>query len=475
MIGPFAARTADGEEPWLAADAALVDIFYYERLDGLYGAPTTRRVPSYVAFVRVGDRLERIELGEAEQIDAKVTAWRNAMSRHEQGTAEAEELARQVWAPLAAALPENLATLYLCADWELGVLPWEALPDAGRQVIDRCHIARLPASRTQRLFQQFQAARSGIAEQPQEGAGGEAVLLVGDVDYGRASPEELLSRAGKPPAYYWRPLPGAKGEVDTVAKAASSRGAVRVLRAGDATKARVLAELPHATQVHFATHGYANADLGVSSQRSTGGVADTFGLALADANRGGPAGLLSATEVGQLKLPRLSLAVLSACETGVAHRRVQFLSNLPRAFHQAGAKHVLASMWKVDDEATRVMMERFYHHYLGPADEADPSRALRAAQLEMRRRPLEVERALASRSPDFAAGPRKLEFDGSASTFQLPDWVWAPWFVSSMSFSEPLSSRAPGLAPSASIRQGGAGVVPVLDASPTPVPSLEFP
>jgi hypothetical protein len=47
----------------------------------------------------------------------------------------------------------------------------------------------------------------------------------------------------------------------------------------------------------------------------------------------------------------------------------------------AGSKSVLASLWKVDDRATAVLMRRFYESMLQKG--MSPAAALRAAQLQM--------------------------------------------------------------------------------------------
>ena len=50
---------------------------------------------------------------------------------------------------------------------------------------------------------------------------------------------------------------------------------------------------------------------------------------------------------------------------------------LTRAFLHAGAKHVVATLWPVDDWATAALMERFYEGY---ATDTNPARALASAQ-----------------------------------------------------------------------------------------------
>jgi CHAT domain-containing protein len=65
-------------------------------------------------------------------------------------------------------------------------------------------------------------------------------------------------------------------------------------------------------------------------------------------------GLLTASEVGQLKLDA-DWVVLSACNTAAGANNVagaEALSGLARAFFYAGARALLVSHWAVDSEAT---------------------------------------------------------------------------------------------------------------------------
>ena len=55
------------------------------------------------------------------------------------------------------------------------------------------------------------------------------------------------------------------------------------------------------------------------------------------------------------------MAVLSACETNVGIRRAgQGIQSLQAALYAAGARSSITSLWKVDDAATRRLMELFY-------------------------------------------------------------------------------------------------------------------
>ena len=78
----------------------------------------------------------------------------------------------------------------------------------------------------------------------------------------------------------------------------------------------------------------------------------------------------------------LELAVLSACETGlgdVAGGEGTF--GLQRAFHLAGARDVVASLWKVPDQQTRELMAEFYQRILRGEPRAE---ALRQGQRTLR-------------------------------------------------------------------------------------------
>ncbi len=75
------------------------------------------------------------------------------------------------------------------------------------------------------------------------------------------------------------------------------------------------------------------------------------------------------------------LVTLSACGTALGQELSgEGMLGLTRAFHYAGARSLLASLWTVDDEATADLMDRFYRR-LRRGESKDA--ALRGAQVEM--------------------------------------------------------------------------------------------
>ena len=97
-------------------------------------------------------------------------------------------------------------------------------------------------------------------------------------------------------------------------------------------------------------------------------------------------GILTAEAISYLPLEDLELVVLSACDTGLGDvAGGEGVLGLQRAFHIAGARNVIASLWQVDDEATSALMRLFYHKLW--AQGKTPLESLREAQLALYRSP----------------------------------------------------------------------------------------
>jgi CHAT domain-containing protein len=121
-------------------------------------------------------------------------------------------------------------------------------------------------------------------------------------------------------------------------------------------------------------------------------------------------GVATAADVAALRLGA-RLAVLSSCET-VDGRVVsgEGVVGLSSAFLAAGVPTVVASLWRVDDRATRRLMEVFYQSLLWGAE---PAAALRAARRAVRNDP-------ATRHPFYWAG-FVIVGDGAAHAGLLPN------------------------------------------------------
>jgi CHAT domain-containing protein len=72
-------------------------------------------------------------------------------------------------------------------------------------------------------------------------------------------------------------------------------------------------------------------------------------------------GIVTAEEVGGLKLKGTWLVVLSACDTGAGEAKAgEGVLGLRRGFVQAGCQNLLMTLWPVSDETTVQMMLDFY-------------------------------------------------------------------------------------------------------------------
>ncbi len=179
---------------------------------------------------------------------------------------------------------------------------------------------------------------------------------------------EQLSRSG----FILKRLPQTAEEAKAIRSAASPRE-VLVAVGFDASRRTLLSpELRRYRIVHFATHGVLD---NVHPELS--------GIALSQLDEQGQAqdGMLRLHDIYNLRLPA-ELAVLSACDTGLGKDiRGEGLVGLTRGFMYAGVPRVVATMWKVDDFATSLLMESFYRHMF--KEGLSPAAALRRAQLEM--------------------------------------------------------------------------------------------
>jgi CHAT domain-containing protein/tetratricopeptide (TPR) repeat protein len=401
----------------LPAQSAYVEFVRYN-----YFAPASSQLAQhrchgrshYLAFVLApGRAAAQVNLGPAAEIDKAAASWLRAIAAGTDCSA-ADTLRQSLWHPVAELLPKGTRTVYLCPDGSLARLPWAALPGdrPGTILLEEFAFAVVPSGPF--LYEQLQP-------RPRSRRG--RILAVGGVAYdapaaGVAAPADAVPalREGKP--FRWPRLPGTAREAECVAGLAAPRDVV-VLLGAEASARRVLAELPGARYAHFATHGFfagrefrsaLQVDEGEfhrdGHERASAGARNPLvlsGLVFAGANtrRKRSRSIVTAEALVGLDLHRLDLAVLSACETGLGEvAGGEGVMGLTRAFHAAGTRDVVASLWKVDDDATAALMTLFYHKLW--KESRPPLEALREAQLTLYRQPERIR--------EFAR-PRGLKLD----------------------------------------------------------------
>jgi len=123
---------------------------------------------------------------------------------------------------------------------------------------------------------------------------------------------------------------------------------------GDATRARVLKAIPDYPIVHISSHAIQDrrpmySRIILRSPEKQDQVVTGFDLLHPE-----------------LQL-QPGLITLSACETGVGRYNTgEELMGLIRAFLIAGTRTVVASMWSIEEESTKILMERFYAELAKP-------------------------------------------------------------------------------------------------------------
>jgi CHAT domain-containing protein len=379
---------------------------------------TPSREIRYAAFVvQRGRPVAFANLGNAEEIDLAVNQWRQAIEDRGPTTTAGVRLRSTVWEPIERLLQPNISTIYVAPESGLSRIAWAAMPsgNGGSYLLEKYAFAIVPSGH--HLLEQ-------IRGKPPAASAASRVLLVGDIDFANAvqSQHPLVSRSalGLRGGSVWPPLPGSKQEINQLTEIARDCIVVR-LSGNEATSTRVSAELANTRWAHFATHGYFAASLaGPTGKfgRERVSVAERSpmllsGLVLSGANRlseksnseynsTGDA-ILTAEAISYLPMDGMELAVLSACDTGLGDvARGEGVLGLQRAFHIAGARNVVASLWKVEDQAAADLMTRFYRRMW--QENQSPLAALRESQLEILRsvRDKEKENADGARGVDLS-------------------------------------------------------------------------
>ncbi|HEX9650890.1 MAG TPA: CHAT domain-containing protein [Cyclobacteriaceae bacterium] len=270
---------------------------------------------------------------------------------------------RVYWKPLEDRIGGN-ATVYLSADGVYNQINLEAIPTSdGKYVIDNSNI--ILVSNTKDIY-------------------------FNKIKYRTVQEENLASMFGNPKYYLasagqqkFGQLPGTEKEIEELKSLLEKSGwnASEYL-GSDATEPQVK-QINNPKVFHIATHGFftPSTEITENDQGLNQNESELFnnpllrtGLMLRGAgdllnktafNYNIEEGILTAYEAMNLNLEKTDLVVLSACETGLGDLEFgEGVYGLQRAFIVAGARTLIMSMFKVNDEATQKLMVNFYNKWL---------------------------------------------------------------------------------------------------------------
>ena len=143
------------------------------------------------------------------------------------------------------------------------------------------------------------------------------------------------------------PLANSRNEVNNIGELNNH---TEVYLGAEATESRAMGLLNETAElIHFACHGIYDEDYPLNSALilSTGPE--------------GQNGYLHAWEIMDNLNLNADLVVMSSCESALGKERAgEGLLGLTQAFQYAGARSVVASLWRVSDLATAYLMEKFY-------------------------------------------------------------------------------------------------------------------
>jgi tetratricopeptide (TPR) repeat protein len=420
----------------LPSDTVLIDFLTFSG-----GAPPRERTGKeelqtrLLAFVVSSDRpVQLLFLGDLTPVERQVEAWRQAVRQNNTQAlqAAAAELHRLVWQPCQPYLG-NARIVLLSPDGPLIRFPFAALPGktSGTFLLEDLTLGYVASGR--------QLADLAQPDAPPTTPSG--LLALGGLDY------DQVPGSTNP----FAPLPGTGLEADSIRALFARRfpdQRTALLRGAEAVPDRLRAELKRRyAYLHLATHGFFDSpdrllamrgsllreDRGFSpsQRRAQAEVLDLLpllksGLVLSGANRAaGGAALLTAQEVEQLDLRGCDLCVLSACETSLGElTQGDGVLGLQRAFHAAGVRSLVASLWSVDDAATSVLMEQLYSELWRKEQPLSRLEALRQAQLFVLRHPervLQRRKELRAELAKRGLGEEGLRGPKGKEVVKLPD------------------------------------------------------
>lgn len=356
------------------------------------------RERSYMWAV-TSDSWQSYELPPSSTIEELARGFSNALSARQDSQADiaaadralhdnAARLSQLLLAPLAEKLGNK--RILIAADGALQLISFEALPvpnNPEKLLIETNEVDLLPSISTLTAIRQARNHTGSpnklvaIIADPVFSANDDRLQREHASDAALAAnhgPDQstLRTAAGLTRDGALTRLAHASEEADAIS-AVAPWGTTVVAKGFDATRETAMSSNVGQYQiVHLATHGLFD-----SENPELSGIV----LSMVDRDGARVNGLMPLQDIYSLDLST-ELIVLSACETGLGKDvKGEGVVGLTHGFLSAGSKTVVASLWKVDDRATAMLMADFYKPML--QQDVSPAAALRAAKLKMMRDP----------------------------------------------------------------------------------------
>jgi len=320
-------------------------------------------------------------LGAAAEIEKDVKLYQKSV----RGETDEETLGivlkaleQRVWAPIEKALPEDSTTIIVSPDGELSFVSFATLLTPDDRFLGEKYSIRYVASGRDLVRENKPSGNPMTVVFANPKFDSQAITQAPGSSSAVARSLEMraLQSMSLPP------LPGTADEAAALEKWAGK--AVKVFLGSNATEAELsLVSSPRV--LHLATHGFFLPEIELGKQtnplQQPSEIPKTklqnpmhrSCLALAGAQRTLEAwsrgevppiendGIVTAEEVGGLKLNGTWLVVLSACETGSGEERAgEGVMGLRRGFIQAGGQNLLMTLWPISDQITVRIMLDFY-------------------------------------------------------------------------------------------------------------------
>ena len=272
---------------------------------------------------------------------------------------------------------DKFNSLIISTDGALRLLPFEALMDGDKYLIESKQIRYTPSAKEFIRTHKFNIKDEGkditmFSDPNYESKSGKSMEMVADTpNVNKAVQTRSIKNMGT-----FKRLRGFKKEEEVLQ---SSFNDVKLFSRENANEENILA-VKSPKILHITTHGYFISDENITNPMLKSGVA------LSGANIGikqqTGEGLVNALKLSGLSLDGTDLVVLSACETGLVDvKDTSSVASLPKTFIQAGSKNVLMSLWSVDDNSTVELMKEFYTDTKG--NEKKFNEVLRNAKIKM--------------------------------------------------------------------------------------------